>query len=107
MLAAMTGMLAAAWVLYSAEQTGLPLEDSAPFLAVTAVVAIFGFLRLFSGEGAEAQLDSARVDKRLGLLGERLKRLDLLRTLDPPKQRHDGRAENAFAPFGKHPEAAH
>ena len=108
-LVAMTGMIASAWVLYSAEQTGLSLEASAPFLAVTSVVAIYGLLRLFGREGAKAQIDSARVDRRLGLLTERLKRLELLRTLDPAasRQRHDARADGAFAPFGKHPEAAH
>jgi cellulose biosynthesis protein BcsQ len=108
-LVAVTGLIASAWVLYSAQQTGLSLEESAPFLAVTSVVAIFGFLRLFGREGAKAQLDSARVDRRLGLLNERLKRLELLRTLDPApsRQRRDARADGAFAPFGKRPEAAH
>jgi septum site-determining protein MinD len=108
-LVAVTGMIASAWILYSAEQSGLSLEQSAPFLAVTAVVAIYGLLRLFGREGAKAQLDSARVDRRLGLLNERLKRLELLRTLDPgpSRQRHDARADGAFAPFAKHPEAAH
>jgi MinD-like ATPase involved in chromosome partitioning or flagellar assembly len=109
LLIAMTGMIASAWVLYNAEQTGLSVEEFAPFLAGTSVVAIFGFLRLFGREGAKAQLDAARVDRRLGLLTERLKRLELLRALDPPtsRQRHDARADGAFAPFGKHPEAAH
>jgi MinD-like ATPase involved in chromosome partitioning or flagellar assembly len=109
LLIAMTGIIASAWVYYNAEQTGLSVEEFAPFLAGTSVVALYGFLRLFGREGAKAQLDSARVDRRLGLLTERLKRLELLSTLDPPasRQRHDARADGAFAPFGKHPEAAH
>lgn len=108
-LVAVTGLIASAWVVYSAQQTGLSVEELAPFLAVTSVVAIFGILRLFGREGARAQLDSVRVDKRLGLLNERLKRLELLRTLDPApsRQRRDARPDGAFAPFGKHPEAAH
>jgi hypothetical protein len=62
----------------------MTLEQAAPFLVATAAVAIFGLFRLFGREGAKAQADSLRVDRRLVLLNERLKRLELLRTLDPP-----------------------
>lgn len=89
---AVAGMIGLAWFVYSAEQSARPLEEFAAFLAVTSVVAIFGLLRLFGGQSRKAQLESARLDKRLGLLNERLKRIELLRPLD--------------APFGKQPEAA-
>jgi MinD-like ATPase involved in chromosome partitioning or flagellar assembly len=110
LLVALAGLIASAWVLYSAEQSRLSLEEVAPFLAVTASIAIFGLLRLFARQGAKAQQESVRVDKRLGLLDERLKRLEILRTLDPApsfRQRRDARADGAFVPFEKHPEAAH
>ena len=108
MFVAIAGLIASAWVLYSSEQSGLSLEEFAPFLAVTLAVAIFGLMRLFVREGAKAQADSARVDRRLGVLTERLKRLEIMSTLDPApaRQRHDIR-DDAFAPFGKHPEAVH
>jgi len=108
MFVAMAGLIASAWVWYSSEQSGLSMEEFVPFLAVTSAVAIYGFLRLFGREGAKAQADSARVDRRLGLLTERLKRLEILRTLDPAasRQRRDMR-DDAFAPFAKQPEAVH
>lgn len=83
-LVALAGLVALGWVLYSADQTGMTIEQAAPFLLATAAVAIFGLFRLFSREGAKAQADSLRVDRRLVLLNERLRRLELLRTLDPP-----------------------
>ena len=108
MFAALAGLIASAWVWYSSEQSGLSMEEFVPFLAVTSAVAIYGLLRLFGREGAQAQADSARVDRRLGLLTERLKRLEILRTLDPAasRERRDIR-DDSFAPFAKHPEAAH
>ena len=93
---AVIGMIGVAWFLYSADQSGRPLEEFAPFLAIAAIVAIFGFWRLLGGPGRKAQLESARLDKRLGLLNERLRRIELLRPLDSP----------AHAPFGKQPEVA-
>ena len=109
-LTALTGLIASAWVLYTAEQSRMSLEEIAPFLAVTAAIAIFGLLRLFARQGEKAQLESARTDRRVELLDERLKRLEALRTLDPApsfRQRRDARPDGAFMPFEKHPEAVH
>lgn len=78
-----TGLVGSAWILYSADQSGLAVEEVAPFLAATGAVAILGILRLFGREGAKAQGDSARLDRRLEVLNERLKRIELLRTLEP------------------------
>ena len=51
---------------------------------LTAIrLAILGLLRLFGRDGAKAQGDSARLDRRLEVLNERLKRIELLRTLEP------------------------
>jgi hypothetical protein len=83
LLLVMTGMIASAWIAYTAEQSGLRLEEFAPYLAVTSVVAIVGFFYLFGRQGAKAQRDSVRLERRLVLLNERLKRIELLRTLDP------------------------
>ena len=109
-LIALTGIAACGWVLYTAHQSRLSLEEITPFLVVTAVIALFGLWRLFAPQGAKAQADSARVERRLGLLDERLKRLEILRTLDPApsfRQRRDARPDGAFVPFEKQPEAAH
>jgi len=109
-LVALTGLIASAWVLYTADQSRMSLEEVAPFLAVTAAIAVFGLFRLFARQGEKAQRESARTDRRLELLNERLKRLEALRTLDPApsfRQRRDARPDDAFMPFEKHPEAVH
>ena len=109
-LVALAGIIASAWILYTAEQSRMSLEEVAPFLAVSAAIAIFGLLRLFARQGAKAQQESVRVDKRLGLLDERMKRLEILRTLDPAptfRQRRDARPDGAFVPLERHPEAVH
>lgn len=65
-----------------------------PVVAITTVSAIVliiytlttdfpVLLRLFGVERIQVQLDEARYDRQLELLKEKLKRLELLRTLDP------------------------
>lgn len=68
-----------------------PKELLLLLLAVGGILVVFftttdslTLFRIFSGgEGIQVQLDEARYDRQLELLKERLKRLELLRTLDP------------------------